>query len=535
MVFGLWLQGCDDIRPDRKGSIPEQKIDSIFSSFREAGSPGCAVVVSDSEGILFSKGYGLANVEHNIAIGSNTVFDIASVSKQFTAYAAAKLIEEGLLSPEDVIKEYFPELQVREAITVSHLIHHTSGLRDWPQTLAIGGWSMEDQLTYEQILRMAFLQKELNYPPGSEYSYTNTGYVLLAELISRVTGQPFHEYISEVIFEPLEMTQSYFNHDIHTIIPYRAQSYHKSAAAGTYINYADNTTAMGSSSMFSTAEDLSKWLVFLSQNMDNDPIVKRMHQRGMLITGDTIPYAYGIWFEDLGGHEAVVHTGSWAGFRIITVRFPAEKISIVILSNASDFDRYGYAEKVAKVYLKDTYLVAEGEKEVFTADETASAVKGIFLSNPKRIYEITNTGGKLQLLVDGAIEYRLQSNGQNSFISLQDSDMIIEPLEAGSLLVGNDTVYKINEPARPFSDYQGVYYCDELQSSYEILENAGHLYANNIRYDAIEIEPLAEDVFESDAWFLGRMLFTRDLAGKVNGFEVFGGRVRRLSFRKVNL
>lgn len=535
MAFGLWLQGCNDIKPDLKGSITEQKMDSIFSNFREPGSPGCAVVVSDNDGILFSKGYGLANVEHNIAIGSNTVFDIASVSKQFTAYAAAKLIEEGILSPEDAIKKYFPELNIRETITVSHLIHHTSGLRDWPQTLAIGGWSMEDQLTYEQILRMAFLQQELNYPPGSEYSYTNTGYVLLAELISRVTGEPFHKYISEVIFEPLEMTQSYFNHDIHTIIPYRAQSYHKSAAAGTYINYADNTTAMGSSSMFSTAEDLSRWLVFLSQNMESDPIVKRMHQRGMLKSGDTIDYAYGVWFEDSGGHEAVVHTGSWAGFRIITMRFPAEKLSIVILSNASDFDRYGYVEKVAKVYLKDTYVAAEEEKEVFTTDEMAGAVKGVFLSNSERIYEVTNTGGKLQLLVDGALEYSLQSNRQNGFISPQDSEMIVGPLESGRLLVGKDTVYKINEPARPFSDYKGIYYSDELQASYEIVENAGHLYANNIRYDAIEMEPLAGDVFESDAWFLGRMLFTRDAAGKVNGFKVFGGRVRRLAFRKVDL
>ena len=510
-------------------------MDSIFSNFREPGSPGCAVVVSDADGILLSKGYGLANIEHNIPIAGNTVFDIASVSKQFTAYAAAKLIEEGLLAPEDAISEYFPELKIRDTITVSHLIHHTSGLRDWPQTLAIGGWSMEDQLTYEQILRMAFLQKELNYPPGTEYSYTNTGYVLLAELISRVAGQPFQEYINDVIFEPLDMTQSYIHYDIHNIIPHRAQSYHKSAAAGTYINYANNTTAMGSSSMFSTAEDLSKWLAFLSQNLESNPIVKRMHQRGVLNTGDTIHYAYGVWFEDSGGLQAVVHTGSWAGFRIITMRFPAKKLSIVILSNASDFDRYGYVEKVAGVYLKDTYVPAGEEKEVLTTDEVASAVKGVFLSNPERIYEVTNTGGKLQLLVDGAIQHPLHYDGQNSFISPLDPKMRIGPLDAGRLLVGEDTIYKIDEPARPLSDYQGIYYSDELQASYQLMEDAGYLYASNIRYDAIEMEPLAGDVFKSDAWFLGRMLFTSDAAGKVNGFKVFGGRVRRLSFRKVDL
>lgn len=523
----LWCSPPSGDSPDI-----EQRMDSLFGEFSLPGSPGCAVVVCEGGRIVFSKGYGLANVEHNVPISPATVFDIASVSKQFTAYAIAQLITEGKISAEDNLFRFFPELQIKDTLKVKHLVYHTSGLRDWPQTLAVAGWSMEDQLTYEQILRMTFLQKELNYPPGEEYSYTNTGYVLLAELVRRITGRAFHEYIQQEIYEPLGMTSSYFFSDIHQIIPRRAQSYYEHAGADTFINYADNTTAMGSSSMFSTVEDLAKWLIYLEEHAD-EPAVALMHQRGVLNNGDSIHYAYGIWYEELAGWPAIVHTGSWAGFRAITARFPAQQLSVAILSNYGNFDRYGYAEKVLNIFLGGREIEEDNFSEELA--EKYAGLEGVYLAEPLRVFEISRLGNELKLIADGAIEHALREDSAGHLVSEEESSLTIRPLDKQRILA--DTLVLQRVPERAFSpeEYLGLYYSDELQATYEVRLSAGALTINNIRYDSIELQHAAGDVFKSDAWFLSRLVFSRSTEKTVNGLDIFGARVRRLHFRKVGL
>lgn len=511
-------------------------MDSIFAAVDSKSSPGCAVVVFNSEGVIFSKGYGLANLEMGVPITTGTVFDIASVSKQFTAYAIARLIEEGKLSENDDIREFFPELKdFAHTITIAHLVYHTSGLRDWPQALAIGGWSMEDELTYEQVLRMAFRQVDLNYPPGEEYSYTNTGYVLLAEIVSRVAGVPFEEYIQKSVYEPLEMRNSYFNHDIHTVIPARAQSYYaKEGESGAFINYANNTTAMGSSSMFSTVEDLAKWLVFLANNMESDPVVKRMHVNGVLNNGDTIEYAYGIWTEKLGGLPAITHTGSWSGFRAITVRFPAKDFGLVILSNYGDFDRYKYAEQVAKVFLADSFEISpEVPLTPSPLVEALEEAEGVYLSDPMRIYELDIQDGLAKLTIDGAsqLEFNVLADGQ---LLSDNTPGISVRLQGDSLYFGTNASVKVDPSVPELSRFAGTYYSEELQMLYEIRLSDGILTVNNIKYEPIALEPVGGNVFKSSEWFLGRIVFIEDEAS-VNGLYVFGGRVRRLQFKKVDL
>jgi CubicO group peptidase (beta-lactamase class C family) len=532
LVLVYIFYSCNPSENPNKGNKFESELDAIFTEFQNDVSPGCAVAVFQGDKVIFQKGYGLANIENNVPITTATSFDIASVSKQFTAYAAALLLEEGKISLTDDIKTYFPELNdFPHHITIDQLIHHTSGLRDWPQTLAVAGWSMEDELTYEQILRMAFAQKDLNYEPGNEYSYTNTGYVLLAELVSRVAGEPFQTHINKVIFEPLGMKNSLFSHDIHNVIAAKAQSYYKADSAA-YGSYANTTTAMGSSSMVSTVEDLAKWLMFLSKNPADNPAVNRLHDRGVLTNGDSIHYAYGVWFEESGDLPVITHTGSWAGFRAMTMRFPTKDFGLVILSNYAGFDRYGYAEKVAKAFLRDDYHLSDEMSGEAALSDNYQRLAGAYLSSPTRIYELGSNDNPMKLSIDGAFEYTMvAADAEGEFFTSEDPTLLLKQ-KGATLSINGQPLEKINTGRLALSDYTGTYFSDELQAMYKVVIQDEQLFMSSLRHGPVALQPIAGNLFAGGEWFLGRILFTTT-ADDISGFQVFGGRVRRLHFRKV--
>jgi CubicO group peptidase (beta-lactamase class C family) len=532
LVLACFFYSCTPTENPPPVNKFESELDAIFAEFQNDASPGCAVAVFQGDKVVFQKGYGLANIENGVPITTSTTFDIASVSKQFTAYAAALLLEQGKISLTDDIKIYFPELNdFPHHITIDQLIHHTSGLRDWPQTLAVAGWSMEDELTYEQILRMAFAQKDLNYEPGDEYSYTNTGYVLLAELVSRVAGEPFHSHIKKVIFEPIGMKNSLFSHDIHNVIAARAQSYYKADSAN-YGSYANTTTAMGSSSMVSTVEDLARWLMFLFENPGNSPAVDRLHERGVLTNGDSIHYAYGVWFEESGGLPVITHTGSWAGFRAMTMRFPTKDFGLVILSNYAGFDRYGYAEKVAKAFLTDDYHLSDEKTDELPLSDSYQHLVGAYVSSPTRIYELGSDDNPMKLSIDGAFEYTMvAADSEGEFFASEDPTLQLKQV-GSTLSVNGAPLEKIPMSHLPLGDYTGTYFSDELQMMYEVVMEDDQLFMGSLRHGPVELQPIAGNLFAGGEWFLGRILFTTTADG-ISGFQVFGGRVRRLQFRKV--
>jgi CubicO group peptidase (beta-lactamase class C family) len=200
-------------------------VDSVFGEFDDQ-TPGAAIAVVHDARLVFAAGYGMANLDHDVPVGPETVFDIASVSKQFTGMAVSMLVEAGRIDLDAEARRYLPELpDFGDPLTVRHLVHHTSGIRDWPATLGVAGWRMDDVISFPQILRMAWNQRELNFPPGSEYSYSNTGYNLLAEIVSRVTGESFRAWTDQNIFRPLGMTSTHFQDDHREIVLRRAQGY----------------------------------------------------------------------------------------------------------------------------------------------------------------------------------------------------------------------------------------------------------------------------------------------------------------------
>ncbi len=332
----------------------EAKVDQVFAEWDKPDSPGAALsVIRDGE-IIYKRGYGMANLEYDIPIAPTTIFDIASVSKQFAGFAIATLLHEGKLSLDDDIRMHLPDVpDFGEKITIRHLVHHTSGLRDWVQALVIAGGEMDDVISFKHILKMVRRQKELNFEPGTAFLYSNTGYNLLAEIVETTTGDSFREWTDANIFKPLAMTNTHFHDDHEMIVRNRAYSY-LSVKDDRFKNAVNNLTALGSSSLYSTVEDLAKWILnFDDARIDGQVVVEQMHQRGVLNNGEQISYAFGLDIGEYRALKTVGHGGSWRGFRSHLIRFPVQKFGVVILCNLDTFNPLNLAKKIADLYLAD--------------------------------------------------------------------------------------------------------------------------------------------------------------------------------------
>ena len=353
----------------------EAKVDQLFAEWNRSDSPGAAIAVVKDGEIIYKHGYGAANLEYDIPITTTTIFDIASVSKQFAAFAITTLSHNGKLSLDDDIRTYLPDIpDFGNTITIRHLLHHTSGLRDWVQSLVIAGDLMDDVIAFKHILKMARHQQALNFEPGAEFLYSNTGYNLLAEIVETVTGDSFREWTDTHIFKPLAMTDSHFHDDYEMILKNRAYSY-QSVENGGFKHAVNNTTALGSSSLYSTVEDLAKWILnFDDARIGEQTVIEQMHQRGVLNNGEQIDYAFGLNIGEYRGLETVGHSGSWRGFRSHLMRFPDQKFGVVILCNLDTFNPLSLAEKVADLYLADVLAPVEAA-EPEKASEPAEDIK----------------------------------------------------------------------------------------------------------------------------------------------------------------
>lgn len=186
-----------------------RKVDKLFTEWNKPDSPGAALAVIKDGSVIYKNGYGSANLEYNIPITPSTIFHVASVSKQFTAFAVVMLADQGKLSLDDDIRKHLPEIpDFGKTVTIQHLVHHISGMRDQWELLAMAGWRLDDVITKEHILTMVRHQRELNFNPGDEHMYCNTGYTLLAEIVERVTGQSFSEWTKANLFKPLGMVNT---------------------------------------------------------------------------------------------------------------------------------------------------------------------------------------------------------------------------------------------------------------------------------------------------------------------------------------
>ncbi len=329
-------------------------VDAVFSDLDGGDGPGAAVGVLLDGQVVHRSGYGIANMDHGIPITPETVFDIASISKQFGAMAALFLEAEGRLDLDEDAASYEPDLpEFGPTITPRHLIHHTSGIRDWPHAMMLGGVTYTDVISFEQILRMLRQQEDLDFPPGSAYSYSNTGYNLLARIIELQSGESFRAYTHARIFAPLGMENTHFSDDYLEIVPNRAESY-APAEGGGYRRVVNQLTALASSSLNTSMDDFLVWMKNYETGSVGGPgMLDRMLERGVLTDGEVLDYAYGLSLGEYRGLPTFGHGGSWAGYRTNFVRFPEQNLSIAVFCNVSNCDPAGRARRVAEVFLED--------------------------------------------------------------------------------------------------------------------------------------------------------------------------------------
>ncbi len=445
-------------------------VDSIFRQWDRSDSPGAAVAVVRDGEVILEKGYGMANLEYDIPVTPSTVFHVASVSKHFTAFAVGLLAAEGKLSLDDDVRDFVPELHdYGHTITLRHLIHHVSGIRDQWDLLGMAGWRLDDVITTEQILKLVSAQRELNFEPGDEHLYSNSGYTLLALVVERVTGETFRDFMGRRVFDPLGMDRTHVHDDHRMIVPNRAYSYGPAGEDQWRIEplqYAN----MGATSLFTTVEDLARWDRNLyDARVGGREVVDGLLDLIQLNDGSDLAYAHALSTGTHRGLRTVSHGGSDAGFRSFLLRFPDEGLTVVALSNARNFNSSRTAHEVAEVFLAQAFTDPPPE-----AGSAASNSPG---------------GG-------GA--------------GTED-----EPFSPS---------------AEVLRSYEGTYWSDELSTLYRVEATEEGLVLTHSRHSDLAILPDAEDGFSGTRWPFSYVRFTRDSDGSVSGLLMSGGRARDIRF-----
>jgi len=386
-------------------------IDAIFARWAAPTSPGCAVGVFEKSAVTFAKGYGSASLEHGVPITPESVFYAGSVSKQFTAMAAALAMQQGKLGYEDSIRKYLPELPAyADAIKVRHLLHHTSGLRDYNTLLSIAGRRDEEAWDNRVVLQMTARQRGLNFEPGAEYLYSNTGYTLLATIVERATGTKFAEYADQQIFKPLGMTVTHFHTDARRLVPNRALGY--GGRDGSWTLDTPINERAGAGGLYTNIADLQKWDEnFYSGTVGGKDVIDRLLTRGVLNNGRPLAYAWGLQVGRYGNEEIVEHSGSLGGYRAHIFRVPSRHTSVALLCNTSTANTTTLVRDVAAVVLGNKFTEvtsaggrtdpgARGEPQPTARPESVlkTYAGSYYSAEVDAVFTISISGGRLELM-----------------------------------------------------------------------------------------------------------------------------------------
>jgi len=518
------------------------KVDGLFSTWDKSDSPGCSLAIIRNGEVIYKRGYGRSNLEYDIPITPTTIFHVASVSKQFTAMAIAMLAEERKLSLDDDVHKYVPELpDFDETITVRHLIHHTSGLRDQWELLVLAGWRMDDVITKADVLELMGDQRELNFKPGSEYLYCNTGYTLMAVIVERVSGKSFPDYCAENIFHPLGMRSTHFHDDHRMIVRNRAYSYASKDDEGfqhSVLSYA----IAGATSLFTTVEDLARWdQNFYEAAIGGKAVIEQVRKRGVLNAGEQIKYAFGLNITDYRGLKVEEHSGGDAGYRSHLMRFPEQQFSVAILCNLGAMNPGELARRIADLYLADLFPEKMVTEEIIELSEVQLASKvGIyynattFLTQQLEIREgklVVATGPGLELLPLAndrfrqeiyPVEFRFARAEEDGRLQLlltrgKDRPVIYDKIEPVSLTLEEKTTYV------------GDYISLELGVRYKVMLEEDRLVLKRRKYGKIPLLSTIPDGFTTGRYSL---IFNRDGQKNLSGFRLSSGRIRNFRFIK---
>lgn len=522
--------------------------DRLLASLTSAQGPGAAVAVSLGGATVFSRGYGLADLEQGTPITPATVFHAASVSKQFTAFALMLLVAEGRLSLDDRLADHIPETAALGAdLRLHHLLHHTGGLRDGI-LMQMAGWSPGDLETDAQMERLMLRQRGLNFAPGTRFQYTNGGYFLLARLVERLSSQSFAAFCKARIFDPLGMADTRFDDDPDRITPRRAQSYRPTREG--FRRAPLNSAITGSTGLQTTIGDLLRWAAGLEGGTLGGPEVTALMARRDVVGGEPHFYAGGQERRLYRGVEAWGHGGRDAGFRAYLVRVPSARFAAVVLSNNAAFDMAKTAFRLADIWLADRLDPVVAPRPLPRPDSRRlAALAGTYELFPGFILTIAVEARDLTWRWRGApTSRRLEPLPDGGFLLDPGADVRLEfaaPVNGRSPAL----IYRLSlngfldapridlAPFDPvgldLSAYVGRYASEELDTTYRLFVKDGGLVARHERLKDIPLSPYQPDLFASPEAFFGRVAFRRTAVGVVEGFVLSGAVAEGVRFVRI--
>ena len=533
--------------------IPESKeIDEIFTEWNKPETPGAALGIVKDGKLIYSKGYGYGDLEHDLEITPSSVFYIGSVSKQFVTFTVLLLEEQGKIGLDDKIQKYLPDFPEYESpLTIRHFIHHTSGVRDYLTLMYLKGRSYLDHIEEEQVYELIKSQEELNFTPGEKYLYSNSCYFMLAMIIEKAAGESLREFARKNMFEPLGMKNTLFYDDNRDLIKNKVFSYEPREDGG-FNNLILRFDLVGSGGVYSSVEDLLLW----DQNFyDNklgkggQDIINKMHEEGLLNDGTSSGYAFALNNGEYKGLKTVSHGGALAGYRAQLMRFPDQNFSVIILANRGDANPTGMSFQVADILLKEYFkeepkedsavksIVVEKKEATISFDQAI----GSYQIQPGVIAEISVKNDSLHVLQKwNNVEYNIyRTTGDtyeipnNSTVQFVFSDVKNDNAQILTVIQnGNPTECKRVNVSRlsevDLLQYIGEYYSKEIDATYKVFKEGDKLMVKVPNNNAQEMELSETDLFVAD----GNVIRFKREGDLINGCEVDAGRVQNLKFVK---
>lgn len=517
-------------------------VDRVFGGLNRADAPGCTLGVDRDAAPLIRRGYGMASLESRTPLTESTVLESGSVAKQFTAAAIVHLALQGKLDLDDPVRKYLPELpDYGSPVTIRMLLHHTSGVRDMWTLFALAGNEPGTSLfTMPQALRMVYRQRQLNFAPNDRYLYSNSGFLLLSEIVKRVSGIPLSQFSREVFFRPLGMDHTQWRDDWNRVVPGRATAYSPAAEGGLRVDM-PFMSVYGAGGLLTTVGDLLKWNANLEQpKVGGAAWADTMQRRGRLNSGRTIDYGLGLIVTSYRGEREISHSGATGGYRTYLARWPDRRLSLAILCNVANANPIALGHQVADIYLGLKPIASAATSPSLANVETGPVAPLLGRYRASATEEVLTIGEKDgRLVVDLGAPFALTAVTRDHFRATDiNADLVF--LRTGDrvsrltvVVDGDSTAYDPVAvlPSRPeeLAGFVADYRSDELDVTYRVSSASTDLMVQIGEHEPVTATRTGPDSFVVPGGAAVRFTRTK---GRIDGFLLFAGRVKNLRFAR---
>jgi len=513
----------------------ERAFEKVAKAYVAPG-PGCAAAVSLNGDLVFEKAFGLADLEHNVPNTAQTIFESGSVAKQFTAAALVLLQQDGKLSIDDPVRKYIPELpDYGSPLTIRHLLNHTAGLRDWGTVLSLTGAGRGDRVISQDLaLDVITHQRALDFTPGSEYSYSNSGYNLAAIIVERVSKQKFPAFVEERLFKPIGMKNSSWRDDYQRIVPGRAQAYSRQGSGPWRLNM-PFMNVYGNGGMLTTVGDWMKWNAMLDSQSLGAPLVNALQTQGVLNDGRKIAYALGLEVGKYRTLKDVSHGGSTAGYQTFLARYPDNKVSVGVMCNGTSPGAGGIAADITDEIFgpfpanprPEPAKVSDDELKKFVGiwrnEKTHTPARFVFENGVSRWSgaRLIPMGGGQFTAGSNQLKFTLDKDGKPLSAETVDSDGEIRRFAP-------ETEWKPT-PAE-LAVFKGDWFSEEAGATVSVVADGDKVFLRQRPVTSLPMQPIYKDHFDVQGYVIW---FTRDKNGKINGMHAGTSRMRDMPFVRV--